>query len=374
MSRMTREMFCLMEGRHVHPSTLYPGGVGTVPTIQLFTDYLVRLMKYVEFMKKVVPLHDDLFDFFYEALPGYEEVGRRRVLLGCWGSFNNPAVCDYSYKKMTDWGRAMYVTPGVVVDDKLVTTDLVDINLNIRILLGSSYYDGWENGEKFVQKRSAGQSRGSEPSMEPNHDPETAEARLRRQVYLGHVATVARQKNGRSSGARYGRRTDRAPLGHGAGRHRGHRLYQSPPARSVKMYLPKTMSLPEVEFEWKIPKWSNAIERDRARTYFQVYAASCRSLLCRAGAGGIARGKNQDVVGIHRAAGCHRLRIPRSGPRRACRITSSFATARSQIIIRIRRRPGMPIRATFTERPGLTRMRCRTRPSLKKTARTNSKA
>ena len=71
MSRMTREMFCLMEGRHVHPSTLYPGGVGTVPTVQLFTDYIVRLMKYVEFMKKVLPLHDDLFDFFYDALPGY---------------------------------------------------------------------------------------------------------------------------------------------------------------------------------------------------------------------------------------------------------------------------------------------------------------
>ena len=39
VSRYTREMFCLMEGRHVHPSTLYPGGVGTVPSIQLFTDY-----------------------------------------------------------------------------------------------------------------------------------------------------------------------------------------------------------------------------------------------------------------------------------------------------------------------------------------------
>ena len=85
MSRMTREMFCLMEGRHVHPSTLYPGGVGTVATVQLFTDYLVRLMKYVEFMKKVVPLHDDLFNFFYEALPGYEEVGRRRILPGLLG-------------------------------------------------------------------------------------------------------------------------------------------------------------------------------------------------------------------------------------------------------------------------------------------------
>ncbi|HMC09592.1 MAG TPA: nickel-dependent hydrogenase large subunit, partial [Actinomycetota bacterium] len=57
VSRYTREMFCLMEGRHVHPSTLYPGGTGTVPTIQLFTDYLTRLMRYVEFMKKVVPIH-----------------------------------------------------------------------------------------------------------------------------------------------------------------------------------------------------------------------------------------------------------------------------------------------------------------------------
>ena len=112
VSRYTREMFCLMEGRHVHPSTLYPGGVGTVPTIQLFTDYLVRLMRYCEFMKKVVPLHDDLFDFFYEALPGYEKVGQRRILLGCWGSFNDPEVCDYTYKNMNDWGNRDVRHPG----------------------------------------------------------------------------------------------------------------------------------------------------------------------------------------------------------------------------------------------------------------------
>src|SRR3981189_652857 len=107
-------MFCLMEGRHVHPSTLYPGGVGTVATIQLFTDYLVRLMKYVEFMKKVVPLHDDLFDFFYEALPGYANGGERRVLLGCWGCYNERHYCGYEYRNMSQWGRKMFVTPGVI--------------------------------------------------------------------------------------------------------------------------------------------------------------------------------------------------------------------------------------------------------------------
>jgi hydrogenase large subunit len=273
MSRMTREMFCLMEGRHVHPSTLYPGGVGTVPTIQLFTDYLVRLMKYVEFMKKVVPLHDDLFDFFYEALPGYEEVGRRRVLLGCWGSFNNPAVCDYSYKKMTDWGRAMYVTPGVVVDDKLVTTDLVDINLNIRILLGSSYYDGWENGEKFVQKDPLGNP------VDQNHPwNQTTIPRPQKRDFGGKYTWVMSPRwLDKRTGDHLALDTGGGPIA---------RLWATALAglvdigyikstgRSVKMYLPKTTSLPEVEFEWKIPKWSNAIERDRARTYFQVYAAS----------------------------------------------------------------------------------------------------
>jgi Coenzyme F420-reducing hydrogenase, alpha subunit len=127
-----------MEGRHVHPSTLYPGGVGTVPSIQVFTDYMVRLAHYAEFMKRCLPLHDDLFDFFYEALPGYEQVGQRRILLGCWGSFQDPDVCDYNYKTMDEWGKAMFVTPGIVVDGELVTTNLVDINLGIRILLGSS--------------------------------------------------------------------------------------------------------------------------------------------------------------------------------------------------------------------------------------------
>jgi hydrogenase large subunit len=273
MSRMTREMFCLMEGRHVHPSTLYPGGVGTVPTIQLFTDYIVRLMKYVEFMKKVVPLHDDLFDFFYEALPGYEKVGQRRVLLGCWGSFNNPAVCDYSYKKMTEWGRAMYVTPGVVVDDKLVTTDLVDINLNIRILLGSSYYDGWENGEKFVKNDPLGNP------VDQNHPwNQTTIPRPQKRDFAGKYTWVMSPRwLDKRTGDHLALDTGGGPIA---------RLWATALAgivdigyikatgRSVKMYLPKTMSLPEVEFEWKIPKWSNAIERDRARTYFQVYAAA----------------------------------------------------------------------------------------------------
>jgi hydrogenase large subunit len=290
MSRMTREMFCLMEGRHVHPSTLYPGGVGTVPTIQLFTDYLVRLMKYVEFMKRVVPLHDDLFDFFYQALPGYEKVGQRRVLLGCWGSFNDPNVCDYTYKKMADWGRAMYVTPSVIVDGKVVTNSLVDINLGMRILLGSSYYDDWGTGETFVREDPLG-------NRIDQHHPwnQTTTPRPQKRDFKGHYTWVMSPRwHDPKTGADLALDTGGGPIA---------RLwatalngmvdigYIKATGTSVKIYLPKTALLPETQFEWKIPKWSNAIERDRARTYFQAYAAAAALYFCEKAMDCVRRGR-----------------------------------------------------------------------------------
>jgi hydrogenase large subunit len=274
MSRLCREMFCLMEGRHVHPSTLYPGGVGTVPSIQVFTDYLARLTRYVEFMKRVVPLHDDLFDFFYEALPGYEEVGRRRILLGCWGSFQNPDYCDYDYRTMEDWGRKMFVTPGIVVDGRLITTSLVDINLGMRILLGSSYYEDWEDhGEQFVTHDPLGN-----PVDKRHPWNQTTVPKPQKRDFKENYSWVM-------SPRWYDKRTgDHLALDTGGGPIA--RLwttalaglvdcgYVKSTGSSVKILLPKTMTKPEVELEWKIPQWSNAIERDRARSYFQAYAAA----------------------------------------------------------------------------------------------------
>ncbi|WP_397448599.1 nickel-dependent hydrogenase large subunit [Pseudomonas sp. NA-150] len=274
VSRYTREMICLMEGRHVHPSTIYPGGVGTVPTVQLFTDYLTRLMKYCEFMKRCLPLHDDIFDFFYEALPGYEEVGRRRILLGCWGSFNDPDHCDYQYRHMTSWGRAMFVTPGVVVDGELVTTDLVEINLQMRILLGSSYYESWENRTRLVERDPLGNV------VDINHPwNQTTVPRPQKRNFDDKYSWVM---SPRWLDKRTGEHLALDTGGGALARLWATALaglvdigYIKSTGKSVKMYLPQTALKPEVEFEWHVPKWSNAIERDRARTYFQVYAACC---------------------------------------------------------------------------------------------------
>ena len=272
VSRSTREMFCLMEGRHVHPSTLYPGGIGTVATVQLMTDYLSRLMRYVEFMKKVVPMHDDLFDFFYEALPGYEQVGNRRILLGCWGSFQDPAVCNFEYKDMTKWGRAMFVTPGVVVDGKLVTNDLVDINLGIRILLGSSYYDDWKGQETFVTHDPLGNPVDVRHPWNQHTNPHPQKRDLDEGKYSWVMSP--RWYDGKDYLALDTGGGALARLWSTALSSLVNTDYIQATGTSVKITLPKTILKPQVTFEWKVPKWSNTIERNRARTYFQAYAAA----------------------------------------------------------------------------------------------------
>jgi hydrogenase large subunit len=243
-----------------------------VATVQLFTDYLTRLMRYVEFMKRVVPMHDDLFDFIYQAMPGYEHVGERRVLLGCWGSLNDPDYCDFRYENMADWGRKMYVTPGVVVDGKLVTTSLVDINLGIRILLGSSFYEDWDDREMFA-----------------THDP-LGNPVDRRHPWNQHTIPKPQKRDfdGNYSwvmSPRWFDGKDYLALDTGGGpiaRLWATALanlvdigYVKATGRSVQINLPRTVTKPEATFEWKIPQWSNTIERNRARTYFQAYSAAC---------------------------------------------------------------------------------------------------
>ncbi len=275
VSRTTREMFCLMEGRHVHPSTTYPGGVGTMPTPELFGNYLSRLLAVLDFVKRGVPMQDDIFDFFYEALPGYENVGLRRTQLGCWGAWQNPDFCDYKYENMNHWGKKMFVTPGVIVDGELVTNNLVDINVGMRIKLGSSYYDDWQGEETFVSK-------------DPLGNPID-------QRHPWNVTVLPRpQKRDLEGGGRYSwvmsprwvNPTTQEELAIETGGGPLARLwstalngmvetgYVKATGESVQINLPKSKKIPEMNFEWRPPQWCNALERNRARIYYIAYSAA----------------------------------------------------------------------------------------------------
>jgi hydrogenase large subunit len=176
---------------------------------------------------------------------------------------------------MSDWGRRMFVTPGVVVDGELVTTDLVEINLGIRILLGSSFYDDWQTEETFVKEDPLGNPidrrhpwnqttlpRPQARNLSPGGKYTWVMSPRWRHPLTGELLALD------TGGGALARLWVTAL----AGRVRFGGVEAT--GSSVKIRLPRTTTLPETEYEWKVPRWSNAIERNRARTYFQAYAAA----------------------------------------------------------------------------------------------------
>lgn len=142
----------------------------------------------------------------------------------------------------------------------------------------------------------------------------------------------------------------------------------------MKINLPKTALKGPVEFEWKIPQYgSNTIERDRARTYFQAYAAACALHFAEKALAEIRAGHTKTW---------EKFEVPDEGI--GCGFTEAVRGVLSHHMVirdgkianyhRIRRRRGTPTPATASVRRGRTRTRCRVSRSSRRTTGSISRA
>jgi hydrogenase large subunit len=106
-------------------------------------------MRYVEFMKKVVPDARRPFDFFYEALPATRRsatVAPARLL----GLVPGSRALQLRLQGHDQLGPEDVRHPGVVVDGKLSPPTWSRSTSASGSCSGSSYYDDWEDQETFV--------------------------------------------------------------------------------------------------------------------------------------------------------------------------------------------------------------------------------
>src|SRR5215212_1723473 len=241
-TRVGRIMCMLMYGKYPHPSTIVPGGMMTTITTTSFNEYYAQLGKIIDWCKVIARIWDDLMDFFLDANPDYELVGARPTNLAQTGIWDDSEAYDATYANANAWGNRRWAMPGMVIDGKLRTTNLTDINMGFEEFVEHSFYDDWTK---------TGTPRPTATSFKDKYTWDTA-PRWDRQVV--ETGTYGRMWTTALAGV-----TPENPFFEATG-------------DGLRMILPR-YALPETELFWPVPRTINAIERNRARAYAMAFTA-----------------------------------------------------------------------------------------------------
>src|SRR5215213_4762770 len=223
-TRVGRIMCMLMFGKYPHPSTIVPGGMSTTITTSSFNEYYGQLGKILDWCKVICRIWDDLCDFFLDA---------------------NPAM---------------------IIEGKLVTTKLTDINIGFEEFIEHSFYDDWtKTGPQRYRTDPLGNP------LPPNHP---------------RNKTTLPKPTGTNFKERYtwdtAPRWDRQVIETGAyGQLWGTALrgdytenpFCEPTGDGLRMLIPRH-ALPETELFWPLPRTLCALERNRARAYSMAFTAT----------------------------------------------------------------------------------------------------
>lgn len=259
VTRDAREIASLMLGKYPHPSTIFPGGLGIEASAAVFNQVLGRIVRLLDYAKKVAALWDDLVDFFFTALPEYQRVGERRVNLLCTGMWDDPEAYDASYAHCSTWGDQRLVTPGAMVDGELRTTQLAALNLGVEEFIDHSYYQRWE-GHQFPN--------------DPLGAPLSPYHPWNKQTIPNPTGRSWKEKYTWGTAPRW----DREPMESGplarqwitsmAGKLQNE--FIRPVPDGLEIDLPRG-ERPATTLHWQIPTRLNALERNRARAYHVAY-------------------------------------------------------------------------------------------------------
>ena len=265
-TRVGRIMCMLMFGKFPHPSTIVPGGMSTTVTTSTFNEYYGQLGKILDWCKVICRIWDDLVDFFLEANPAYEQVGARPTSLIQTGVWDNSEVYDATYANCNQWGNARWSSPAVIIEGKLVTTNLTDINIGMEEFVEHSFYDDWTKaGPQRYRTDALGNPLSPYHAWNKTTLPKPTGTNFKERYTWCTAPRWDRQTV--ETGA-YGQLWGTALRGDYA-----ENPFCEPTGDGLRMLLPRH-ALPETELFWPLPRTLNALERNRARAYSLAFTAT----------------------------------------------------------------------------------------------------
>ena len=260
-TRLSRQMFVVLAGKYPHPQSVVPGGVSSTVTLQQLNEYHSLLSQVFDYAQRMLAVWNDIPEFFYDCDDRYREVGARPMNLIDPGYWDDPHAYDADYATCNDWGRRRWSTPGVVIDGRLVTTRLTDLNIGWEEFVSHAYYEQWK-GDRW-----AGDPLGNPISPYHPWNKETIPAPGARDFKDRYTwACTPRWDRKVVEAGAYARLFTTAMA-----RLQPENQFMEATGRSVRMLVPKGMT-PETEVEWYVPDVWNALERNRGRAYHYVFS------------------------------------------------------------------------------------------------------
>ena len=252
LTRQAREAYVTVGGKYPHPQTITPGGVSSTVDITDYNLSLLRIVKFLDYSRRVTAVWDDLVNFFYSADAGYTAVGagpKNFLDLGLW---DDPGMYDNSFgAAFGGGGEGRWSPPAAIVDGVLQTTGLQDIDAGVEEFVDHSFYDGWSG----IGLTSLSPQHPSNKQTLPNAGATNADGRY-------SWSTAARwQGHAMETGA--AARLWATAL---AGGRQARSSFVEGTGRSVRISLPAA-AMPANVIEWQVPQHWNALERNRARAY-----------------------------------------------------------------------------------------------------------
>ncbi|MEO7556583.1 MAG: nickel-dependent hydrogenase large subunit [Acidimicrobiales bacterium] len=264
-TRVGRVMCMLMYGKYPHPSTIVPGGMSTTISTSSFNEYYTQLGKIFDFCKQICRIWDDIADFFLEANPAYEQMGARPTNLAQTGIWDDSSVYDATYANCNEWGNARYAKPGIIIEGKLVTTNLTDINIGFEEFVSHSYYEDWTTSPVPFKTDPLGNPLSSYHPWNKTTIPKPGAKNFKERYTWDTAPRWDRQVVETGT---YGRMWTTA-----LAKNTPSNPFLASTGDGLRMVLPRH-ELPETELFWKVPRTLNALERNRARAYAMAFTAS----------------------------------------------------------------------------------------------------
>jgi hydrogenase large subunit len=262
MTRVAREANVLIGGKYPHPQTITPGGVSSTVDPSDFSLVLLRVVKFLDYGRRVAAIWDDLASYFYAADARFAAVGEGPMNFLDLGLWDDPlAYGSSSFANASRWGDQRWSTPGAIVGGVLQTTDLRQIDAGVEEFVEHSFYDSWSGGpySSDVDGNPLSPRHPSNKQTLPrpgSTDPDGAYSWSTAARWQGHPMETGAQ-------ARMWATALAAKQPHGS--------FVEPTGRGITMLVPKA-EMPASLLEWQIPRRWNAFERNRARAYAVVQA------------------------------------------------------------------------------------------------------